>query len=260
MTTATARVRLAYEDRGAGPPIVLLHGLTFDRTTWTPIVERLGEGVRTVAVDLPGHGETGGSPRSLWDVAALVNDTVKELRIERPIIAGHSMSGAIASIYGASYPALGVVNVDQPLEVRPFARMVQSLWPALSGRSFAAAFEPVQQSIGLDRVPEPLRSQVLAVQDIRQDLVLGYWDELMRTDADDVQARIDDVAARIACPYLAVFGRTLAPSEREDLLHRIPRLQIEEWPDSGHFVHLVNVERFTSRLRNFIQTSTQTAA
>jgi pimeloyl-ACP methyl ester carboxylesterase len=170
------------------------------------------------------------------------------------------MSGAIASIYGASYPALGVVNVDQPLEVRPFARMVQSLWPALSGPSFTAAFEPIQQSIGLDRVPEPLRSRVLAIQDVRQHLVLGYWHELMRTDPDDMQARIDDVVSHIACPYLAVFGRALAPSEREGLVNRVPGLQIEEWPDSGHFVHLVNVERFTSRLRNFIQTSTQSAA
>src|SRR5690242_3378249 len=174
MLTAPARLRLAYDDRGTGIPVVLLHGLTFDRTTWTPIVERLGEDIRTVAVDLPGHGETVGSPGSLWDIAALVQETVTELGIERPVIVGHSISGAIASIYGASYPALGVVNVDQPLETRPFARMVQSMWPALSGAGFAAAFEPIQRSMGVDRVPEPLRSQVLAIQDVRQTLVLGY--------------------------------------------------------------------------------------
>lgn len=109
--------------------MVLLHGLTFDRTAWMPIVERLGNDIRTVAIDLPGHGETGGSGGSLWDVAALVHDIVAELGIERPIIVGHSISGVIASIYGASYPALGIVNVDQPVEIRPFAKMVQSLWP-----------------------------------------------------------------------------------------------------------------------------------
>ncbi|MDQ6817275.1 MAG: alpha/beta hydrolase [Actinomycetota bacterium] len=260
MSTATARVRLAYEDRGTGTPVVLLHGLTFDRTTWTPIVEKLGNDIRTVAIDLPGHGETAGSPCSLWDAAALVNDTVTALGIERPIIVGHSISGAIASIYGASYPTLGIVNVDQPFEIRPFARMVQSLWPALCGPSFAAAFEPIQQSIGLDRVPEPLRSQVLAIQDIRQDLVLGYWRELMRTDPDDMQARIDDTASHIACPYLAAFGRPLAPSEREDLVNRLAGVEIEEWPDSGHFVHLVEGDRFTRRLRAFTESCTQIAA
>lgn len=260
MSTAHARIRLAYDDRGAGTPVVLLHGLTFDRNTWTPIVERLGNDIRTVAVDLPGHGETGGSSGSLWDVAALVHDIVTELGIARPIIVGHSISGAIASIYGASYPALGIVNVDQPLEIRPFARMVQGLWPALSGPGFTAAFEPVQRSIGLDRVPEPLRSQVLAIQDVRQELVLGYWDELMRTDPDEMQARIDDVAGRITSPYLAVFGRELAPSERDYLLDRITHLQIEEWPDSGHCVHLVDVDRFATRLEAFMESCPHSTA
>jgi pimeloyl-ACP methyl ester carboxylesterase len=57
MSTTTSP--LAYDDRGAGTPVVLLHGLTFDRAAWAPIVRKLGEGVRTVAIDLPGHGETG---------------------------------------------------------------------------------------------------------------------------------------------------------------------------------------------------------
>lgn len=259
MSTTTTRPHLAHDDRGSGTPVVFLHGLTFDRTTWTPIIDRLG-GVRTVAIDLPGHGETAGPPSSLWDAAALVNDTVTKLAIERPIIVGHSISGAIASIYGASYPALGIVNVDQQFEIRPFARIVQSLWPALTGPSFATAFEPIQHSIGIDRIPEPFRSQVLAIQDIRQETVLGYWDDLLRTDPDNMQAQIDDTASRIACPYLAVFGRKLAPPEREDLVHRGPGIQIEEWPDGGHFVHLVDVDRFTNRLRAFIQSCTQGAA
>jgi pimeloyl-ACP methyl ester carboxylesterase len=256
MSTTATHSHLAYDDRGSGPPVVLLHGLTFDRTTWSPIVEKLGNDIRTIAIDLPGHGETAGSPCSLWHAAALVNDTITELAVDQPIIVGHSISAAVASIYGATYPALGIVNIDQPIEIRPFARMVQTHWPALSGPNFSAAFEPIQHSIGLDRVPEPHRSRVLAIQDIRQDLVLGYWDELKRTDPDDMQARINDTASRITCPYLAVFGRKLAPPERGDLLNRIPGAQIEEWPDTGHFVHLVEADLFTNRLRTFIQSCT----
>jgi pimeloyl-ACP methyl ester carboxylesterase len=89
--------------------------------------------------------------------------------------------------------------------------------------------------------------------------VLGYWDELRRTDPDDMQARIDDTARRITCPYLAVVGRALAPSERADLGRRGAGVQIEEWPDSGHCVHLVELDRFTSRLRAFINSCTPKA-
>jgi hypothetical protein len=43
---------------------------------------------------------------------------------------GHSIPAAIASIYGASHPALGVVNIDQLVDVRPFAQLVRRLEPA----------------------------------------------------------------------------------------------------------------------------------
>jgi pimeloyl-ACP methyl ester carboxylesterase len=260
MSTAPGRGVLAHEDRGAGTPVVLLHGLTFDRTIWAPIVGRIGDDVRTVAIDLPGHGETGGSACSLWDAAAWVNETVTGLGIERPIVVGHSMSAAIGGIYAASYPTLGLVQIDQPFEIRPFARMVRSLWPALSGPNFAAAFEPFQQSIGVDRIPEPRRTDVLRTQDIRQDLVLGYWNELMHTPPDEMQTRIDATSRRIACAYLAVFGRTLERNERDDLVRRIPHAEIEEWPDGGHCVHLVDVDRFTTRLRAFAHSCTAPAA
>jgi hypothetical protein len=44
---------------------------------------------------------------------------------------------------------------------------------------FDAAFEPFRQSIGVDRLPEPERSRIAARQRIRQDLVVGYWDEML---------------------------------------------------------------------------------
>jgi pimeloyl-ACP methyl ester carboxylesterase/SAM-dependent methyltransferase len=247
------RTRLAYEDHGAGVPVLLLHGLTFDRTTWRPIIERLGAGVRTLAIDLPGHGETGGGPCSLSEVAELVHRLLGDLGIERPLVVGHSISGAIASIYGGTYPVLGVANVDQPVDIRPFAQLLRSLEPALKGPGFAAAFEAFQRSMGLDRVPEPLRSLVLAAQEVRPDVVLGYWDEVMRTDLDEMQARIEEIAQRNDAPYLAVFGRALGPTERDYMVDRINGLQLDEWPGSGHFVHLADVERFTTRLRAFIE-------
>ena len=252
MATLAARSGLAYDDRGAGQPVVFLHGLTFDRSNWRPIVDRLGSRTRSLAVDLPGHGESGGGPCSLWEVADRVQDLSDELGLERPIVVGHSMSGGIASIYGATYPALGVVNVDQTMDVRPFAQMLRSAWPALSGPGFDGVFEQIRKTMGMDLIPEPVRSRVLASQRANAELVLGYWAELHDTDPDEMQARIEEMASGVQCPYLAVFGHCLEPSEREYTTALVADLQMEEWEDSGHFVHLVHVDRFSARLSQFI--------
>jgi len=62
MTTTRATTNLAYDDDGAGTPVVLLHGLTFDRRTWRPITDRLQGAVRSVAIDLPAQGDSAGAP------------------------------------------------------------------------------------------------------------------------------------------------------------------------------------------------------
>jgi pimeloyl-ACP methyl ester carboxylesterase len=41
---------------------VLVHGLTFDRRIWQPIIDRLGDSVTSLAIDLPAHGESKGEP------------------------------------------------------------------------------------------------------------------------------------------------------------------------------------------------------
>jgi pimeloyl-ACP methyl ester carboxylesterase len=113
---------------------VFVHGLTFDRTSWQPIIDRLAGRYRCTAVDLPGHGDSDGPPRPLADIAAALHRLLDALGIGRPVVVGHSMGAPVVCIYAAAYPVRGVVDVDQPLFVRPFAELVHSLAPGLRGR------------------------------------------------------------------------------------------------------------------------------
>jgi pimeloyl-ACP methyl ester carboxylesterase len=250
--SVAAGSRLAYEERGAGIPVVFIHVLTFSRATWGPLLDRLADRFRCLAVDLPGHGGSAGLPRSMEEVGGQVHGLVSGLGIERPVIVGHSFGGVLASFYAATFPVAGVVNVDQPLDVVPFVRMIQQAAPALRGPQFAAVFEPIRQSIGVELLPEPLRSRTLATQTVRQDLVLAYWDEPLRRIPEELQAQIDDAARRITVPYLAVFGHRLADEERARLQGRLSGLELEEWPDRGHMVHLMEPDRFAQRLAAFV--------
>lgn len=252
MTTATGlSTRLTYEIRGDGTPVVLLHGLTFDRTTWRPITERLANEVQTIAIDLPAHGESPPPAVRLDELAQRIHDLLASLGIDRPVVVGHSIGGSLAFLYAGHFPARGVVCIDQPQDVRAFSALLKQLEPVLRGPGFAVAFERFQESMAIDRVPEPLRSLVYASQRIDQDVVLGYWDEVLRSDADALQTRIDDGLATIDVPVLAVFGRPMADGAEHGLA-RVRELELVEWPGLGHFPHLVDLDRFTERLREFI--------
>jgi pimeloyl-ACP methyl ester carboxylesterase len=252
MTTATdLSTRLTYEIRGEGTPVVLLHGLTFDRTTWRPIIERLGDAVQTIAVDLPAHGESPGPPLPLDQLAVRVNELLGSLDIHEPVVAGHSIGGSLAFLYAGAFPTRGVVCVDQPQDLRAFAALLKQLEPVLRGPGFESAFEHFQESMAIDRVPEPLRSLVYDSQRIEQDVVMGYWDDVLNADAEALQARLDESLGALDVPALAVFGRAF-PDGVDHGLARVRELELEEWRGLGHFPHLVEPDRFTGRLREFI--------
>jgi pimeloyl-ACP methyl ester carboxylesterase len=244
---------LAYDLEGTGTPIVFLHGLTFDRRTWRPIIDRLGNTVQSLTIDLPAHGESGGDPLPLEQVAAEVHDLVTSIGLDSPIVVGHSMSGAIAFLYASTYPTRAVVTVDSGPEVQPFAEVVQQLEPMLRGPGFAQAWTQFEMTLGLDRIPEPMLSLALERHVVRQDVVLGYWEQLFQTAPTELQAWVDEIVEKIDVPCLGVFGRSLTDGERERF-GRLPEVELEEWDGAGHFVHLVDADRFATRLGQFVGT------
>src|ERR1700722_12863833 len=92
--------RWFFEERGQsdGPPVVLAHGLLFDRTMWNGQVEALAAlGARVVVVDHPGHGNSEVPPPfSLDDHARAFVDALDAWKIERPVIVGLSWGGMLA--------------------------------------------------------------------------------------------------------------------------------------------------------------------
>jgi pimeloyl-ACP methyl ester carboxylesterase len=245
--------QLAIETYGAGVPVVFLHGLTFDRRTWRPIIDRLGDGVRSIAIDLPGHGDSPGAGDRLDRLAELIADALQcACGVTDPVIVGHSMSGALALVYAGTYTVRGVVTVDQAWNIQPFAGVVRQSAPALRGGSFSTAFGSFEQAIGIDRLAPAIRADVVARRRLHRDLVLSYWQELLDADPDEVQGRIEKHAASVTAPCLAVFGRELSVGERRRMRDLVPAVQVTEWAGDGHMVHLVAPDRFAARLRAFL--------
>lgn len=110
----TPRNLLVYDRWGRfGRPVVLLHGLRYDRTMWWPLAAELGDGVSAVAVDLPGHGQSAArddcGPGDLaHDLAMLVNSL--DLR-RAPILIAHAESARLAETFAGRYVTHRVITV-----------------------------------------------------------------------------------------------------------------------------------------------------
>jgi pimeloyl-ACP methyl ester carboxylesterase len=162
------------------------------------------------------------------------------------------MAAGIAGLHAAAYPARGIVMVDQTMEVQPFVTLLHQVAPMLRGPGFTQVWQKFEDSLGLDRIPEPTRTLVLDSHKVEQDVVLGYWEQPLTTDPAELQAWIDGSTAQLRVPSLVVLGREVTAGERERLAH-LPDARTEEWVGDGRFVHLVDPDRFAARLLRFVE-------
>jgi pimeloyl-ACP methyl ester carboxylesterase len=99
---------VAYRDLpGTGVPVLLVHGIGSSMDTWADIPDRLSaQGIRVVAVDLPGHGESskGKGDYSLGSLASTLRDLLDRLGIDRVHLVGHSLGGGVSMQFAYQFP------------------------------------------------------------------------------------------------------------------------------------------------------------
>ncbi|MEM9635443.1 MAG: alpha/beta fold hydrolase [Pseudomonadota bacterium] len=105
------RPHLPYREQEAktpdeGAPIVLLHGFGGDRQTWLNIQTALATSKRSLAFDLPGHGEAIDWPRigNAGVAAKAVSQSLEALELTSFHLVGHSMGGAVAALVALRNP------------------------------------------------------------------------------------------------------------------------------------------------------------
>jgi pimeloyl-ACP methyl ester carboxylesterase len=103
-----AGARIHYLDKGSGPAIVILHGLGGQMGNFTyALLERLTDEFRVTLMDRPGSGYSkrapGGTGR-ITEQASIVAEFIHKLGLERPLLVGHSLGGAIALGVALDHP------------------------------------------------------------------------------------------------------------------------------------------------------------
>jgi sigma-B regulation protein RsbQ len=129
---------IACDIRGKGDTaLVFLHGWGGDREYWKNQADTFASEYTVVTVDQAGHGQSG-KDRKAWTVDALAGDVeavVKDLKLKRVILVGHSMGGSVALLAAKKLPGtvVAVVGVDtlQDAEFKRPDDVVKSLFAGL---------------------------------------------------------------------------------------------------------------------------------
>src|SRR3954470_23441065 len=267
--------RVAYRCAGAGPVIVLVHGITSTSETWERVMPTLAKRFTVIAPDLLGHGGSA-KPRgdySLGAYASGVRDMLIALGHERATLVGQSLVGGVSMQLAYQFPercerlvlidsgGLGSeVNLLLRSATLPGAEFVLPLLasePLLNvGRGVGRAFGRLGLRVHTD-IAEMARGHAsLADRDARAAFV-----HTLRTIVDPAGQRVnanDRLYLAEQVPFLIVWGErdSIIPVAHAHSVHeRVPSSRLEIFENAGHFPQVDEPQRFIEVLTDFIDST-----
>jgi pimeloyl-ACP methyl ester carboxylesterase len=257
---------LAYIDRGAGQPVLLVHGFPLDHTMWDAQIEALSKHSRVIAADLRGFGQSPLGPvdpthgitmeRYADDLAELLDEL--NLGTDQPIVfVGLSMGGYIAwqfvRKHASRLRALAVLDT----------RSLADTEEARAGRLKMA--ENVAEW-GSGRVAEIMGPKLSAASTFKTKpaVIAALRHVVERTSPAAIAAAQRGLAARpdmttflphISVPTLVMVGDEDAispPTEMQGIATAIPNAEFVVIPNAGHMTTMENPEAVNQALTKFI--------
>ncbi len=97
--------KIFYNDEGKGKVIVLLHGFMESSKIWKDFAAVLSKAFRVITIDLPGHGksENLGEVNDMESMAQAVYKVLRQLRVTKCLMIGHSMGGYVTLAFAEQY-------------------------------------------------------------------------------------------------------------------------------------------------------------
>lgn len=224
-----APVRLFYETRGTGSPILLIHGFGSSTFTWRRIAPALAEKNKVIAVDLKGFGQSDkplDEHYSIFDQAQLIKQLILEKDLNNLTLIGHSYGGGISLMLA--------LDEDARLKGR-IAKLVlldTIAYPQNIPVAFKMMDLPLMSHLGVRMVPPEMQARVA--------LRLAYFDDskIGQETVDTYAAPLRTIAGKHAVIQSA---RQIVPQGLAEISQRYPTITqptLIAWCDNDKIVPL----------------------
>lgn len=239
-------LRVRYLQRsGAGPAVLLLHGLPGTAEDWN-LVTRLLPGRRTVAIDRPGYGFSTGGYFPLERQLQAIQELIVKLHMGHPILVGHSYGGTIALAFAEQHPGevSGLVLVDAAATctgtsafARTEARLVKLVELPVLAQIADATFSQLARKTTAEQVDEeafspapvnPIQLHRALAINMKHGNLEAWAGEMLA--ANDVIESVNHGLHRIHTPAIVIQGehdKLVSPHCGRRLAATLPHAQLE---------------------------------
>ncbi len=228
-------------------PLVLLHGSGGSHMAW-PVEIRRMRGRNVIALDLPGHGQSGGSAcQSLEALVSALHGFFQECAIRKMALAGYSLGAALAAAYARAYPTqvkgmallAGGSRFSFPAALLDALRNFnpQTQFIELFNR---LVFDPAYPQAERRKILEPLAKTDPGVLRMDLQICLNYslpagWD-------------------KVNCPVILINGASdavVSTCEARELAYSLPYASLTVLPGCGHMLIYEKTTLISAMLRDF---------
>jgi len=256
--------RLHYLDQGSGPPLLLIHGLAGQVHNFAhSLLGRLAHDYRVVVLDRPGSGYSSLPNDALAPLPAqarIISRFCRALGLERPLVVGHSLGGAIALALALDHPeqvgglALIAPVTHQPEQVPPpfdglaigsplLRRLIA--WTMATPLSIVNRERALAALFGPQPVPDDFATRGGGLLSLRPCAFIGAATELMAVGQDIVgmPARYKVIAVQVGILF-GTEDRILDPAlHAQRFVAEVPDADLELIEGGGHMILISSADQ-----------------
>jgi 3-oxoadipate enol-lactonase len=250
-------VRIAYDVRGSGEPLLLVHGLGYARWGWEPVVDALGERFSVVSFDNRGVG-TSDAPPGPYTVRQLAEDAVAVLDdagIDRSHVVGTSLGGMVAQELALGWPErvdrLVLACTTPGVSGHPMPEHTVRLLLKVPTMAVDERLRRLVENALADPADPALVERIIAHRLASPQDPAAWQAQAAAGMSFDALSRLE----RIAAPTLVLQGTAdvvVDPRNADVLAARIPEARLELFPGTGHLFFWEEPERFVHVVSDFL--------